>query len=129
MLFDEFMAGTGCKDNDYNLKVYMDLNILYMNSDITKEKIYEYGKKLVDNSLTPSQIEWNKEVDAKIAQAQEELQHAKDALRLDEDNYEYWKNFDADYAKLLKKSIRIDRNDIKRIRAYIREMKGFKYTE
>ena len=50
MLYREFVEGTGCKDNDHNYKVYKDLEIMYMNSDLSKAQIYEYGKKLVDNN-------------------------------------------------------------------------------
>ena len=56
MMYNEFINGTGCKENDHNYKVYKDLEILYMNSDLTKEQIYEYGKKLVDNSKSEEQI-------------------------------------------------------------------------
>ena len=51
MLFSEFVEGTGCKENMYNFKVYSDLEVMYDNSDLTKEQIYEYGKKLVDNDV------------------------------------------------------------------------------
>ena len=50
MLYGEFIEGTGCKDNEHNYKVYCDLEIMCMNSDMSKAEIYEYGKKLVDNS-------------------------------------------------------------------------------
>lgn len=51
MLFSEFIAGTGCKATRHNFKVYEDLEVMYDNSRITKEQIYEYGKKLVDNDV------------------------------------------------------------------------------
>lgn len=57
MLWREFMEGTACKDTPYNYQVYKDLEILYMNSDKTHAEIYEYGKKLVDNSLTQKQLD------------------------------------------------------------------------
>ena len=56
MLFSEFREGTGCKDNQHNHEVYKNLEIMYMNSDMTKEEIYEYGKKLVDNSKTVEEL-------------------------------------------------------------------------
>ena len=51
MLYSEFIEGTGCQDNHHNFKVFQDLEVLYMNSDISKEHIYEYGKKLVRNDI------------------------------------------------------------------------------
>lgn len=51
MLYSEFIAGTGCKNTSHNFRVYKDLEIMYDNSGITKEQIYEYGKKLVDNDV------------------------------------------------------------------------------
>ena len=53
MLYSEFVQGTGCVENDHNFKVYKDLEVMYSNSTLSKQEIYEYGKKLVDN--TPSQ--------------------------------------------------------------------------
>ena len=51
MLYSEFIEGTGCKDNHHNFKVFQDLEVMYMNSDISKEQVYEYGKKLVKNDI------------------------------------------------------------------------------
>lgn len=51
MLYSEFVEGTGCKENMHNFKVYRDLEVMYINSNLTKEQIYEYGKKLVDNDV------------------------------------------------------------------------------
>ena len=45
MLFSEFVEGTGCKDNEKNYEVYKNLEIMYMNSNMSKAEIYEYGKK------------------------------------------------------------------------------------
>ena len=66
MLYGEFLKGTGCKDNETNYKVYKDLVIIYMNTDCTKEHIYEYGKKLVDNSKTAEEIEFENEIKKEI---------------------------------------------------------------
>ena len=65
-MYNEFINGTGCKENDHNYKVYKDLEILYMNSDLTKEEIYEYGKKLVDNSKSKAEIEFEEGIKAEI---------------------------------------------------------------
>lgn len=56
MLYSEFIEGTGCKDTKNNYQVYKNLEIMYMNSNMSKSDIYEYGKKLVDNSKTDEEI-------------------------------------------------------------------------
>lgn len=56
MLFSEFIEGTGCKATRHNFKVYEDLEVMYNNSCITKEQIYEYGKKLVDNDVKECRV-------------------------------------------------------------------------
>ncbi len=74
MLYSEFIEGTGCKDNETNYRVYKDLEIMYMNSDMSKAEIYEYGKKLVDNSKSAAEIE----AEAKLA---EEIRIREDKIK------------------------------------------------
>ena len=126
MLFDEFMAGTGCKDNEHNYKVYKDLEIMYMNSDLTKEQIYEYGKKLVDNSLTEKQLAWNAEIDAQIARLQEQVDYYKGEVDYYEKAVELWKGYVEE--KEYRKSLRRVRNELKFWRHQIRTIKTCKYT-
>lgn len=52
MMYSEFAENVGCRDNEHNHEVFRNLEIMYMNSDVSKETIYEYGRKLVDNSQT-----------------------------------------------------------------------------
>lgn len=66
MLYSEFIEGTGCKDNAHNYKVYKDLEVMYMNSDLCKADVYEYGKKLVDNSRSVEEIEFEKGIKEQI---------------------------------------------------------------
>lgn len=75
MLYSEFIEGTGCKENDHNYKVYKDLEVMYMNSNLTKTEIYEYGKKLVDNSKSKEEIEFEENINAQIAELKEEHKH------------------------------------------------------
>lgn len=67
MLYSEFVSGTGCRENAYNYDVYMKLDALYMNSDISKEDVYAFAKKIVDNSETEDekQIRTNLEAELK----------------------------------------------------------------
>jgi hypothetical protein len=81
MLYSEFIEGTGCKDSEHNYKVYKDLEIMYMNSDMTKAEIYEYGKKLVDNSKSEEQLKLEAEIKAEIKELKEQLKDATEKAR------------------------------------------------
>jgi hypothetical protein len=80
MLYDEFVAGTGCRESDYNYQIYKELEIIYMNTDCTKEHIYEMGKKLVDNSKTEAEIEFENKINAEIADLKNQLEDFKKEL-------------------------------------------------
>lgn len=77
MMYSEFIEGTGCKENAHNYKVFKDLEIMYMNSDLTKEDIYEYGKKLVDNSKSPEELKVEGELKIKLAETIERINEVK----------------------------------------------------
>ena len=77
MLYNEFIEGTGCKDNDHNYKVYKDLEIMYMNSNMSKSEIYEYGKKLVDNSKSEAQLKLEAEINEEIEAVKAEIESDK----------------------------------------------------
>ena len=128
MLYDEFIQGTGCRDNKDNYKVYKDLEILYMNSDLTKEQIYEYGKKLVNNELTTEQKEWNADIDWQIAQLQTKVEYYKGEAEYYTKCIELWTGFDADMVKGAKKSLKWANNEAKYYRRQIKELKTCKYA-
>lgn len=99
MLYSEFIEGTKCRDNEHNYGVYKDIEAMYMNTDMSKEKAYEYGKKLVDNSKTEKEIEQENEIKEEIARIRENIKWNKDSIEdykaLVEaekraDNEEYW---------------------------------------
>lgn len=72
MLWSEFIEGTGCRDNEHNYNVYKRLEYAYMNDDtFTKEEVYEWGKKLVNNELTEAQKEFNRSIKENIAVLEE----------------------------------------------------------
>ena len=77
MLYNEFIEGTGCKDNEHNYKLYKELELIYMNSDCTKEHIYQMGKKLADNSKSESELKVEAEVNAEIAELKEQIESNK----------------------------------------------------
>ena len=80
MLYSEFVAGTGCRETDHNYKVYKELEIIYMNTDCTKEHIYEMGKKLVDNSKSEAELKLEAEIKEEIEQHKAEIEKYKSWL-------------------------------------------------
>ena len=74
MMYSEFVAGTGCRENDHNFKVFQHLEILYMESNVSKAEIYEMGKKLVDNSKTEEEIRLEKQIKEEIEDLKEEIE-------------------------------------------------------
>ena len=123
MLYYEFVEGTGCKDSEYNHKVYENLEVMYMNSDMTKEEVYEYGKKLVDNGKSEEQIAF-----------ENRLKEERKALRSEAKAYSERANFYDTEARLFKDKGDYDswrayrswaescREDARRLRSKIREL-------
>ena len=128
MLYDEFLTGTGCRDNEKNYRVYKDLEILYMNSDLTKEKIYEYGKKLVDNSLSDAQVFWNLQIDKKIAEAQEQVNYYLGEADYYKKAIEMWTGYDEDAVKSGKYQLKRVKREARYYKNKIKELKTCKYS-
>ena len=124
MLFCEFQEGTGCKDNEHNHKVYKELEIIYMNTDCTKEHIYEMGKKLVDNSKSEEQIRFENEINEKIDVLKKEINEYKDWIKIDNESVELWKSYDdKEMVKKYRNNIKFWKNEIKVRRNRINELK------
>ena len=76
-----------------------------MNSNLSKEEIYEYGKKLVDNSKTDAELEIERNINGRIDELKEQLksvraaekryaeyyQKEKEEFGLSARAYNYWK--------------------------------------
>lgn len=117
MMYSEFVKGTGCRENDHNYKVYKDLEVMYMNSDLTKEQIYEYGKKLVDNSKSPEQVALEEQLKAEIAELKQEIKFWQDKI----DAYKMFFEMDGDPS--WKKSIKSYREHVKALKMRISGLK------
>lgn len=121
MMYSEFAKAVGCKDNEHNHKVFNDLQIMYMNSDLTKEEIYEYGKKLVDNSKSPEQIRLEEEVKAEINICKRDLAYW---TREYQRNVELAKYEDNEYWEMsFKVSAKNDKNEINSLKNKIQALK------
>jgi hypothetical protein len=99
-----------------------------MNSDLTKEQIYEYGKKLVDNSLSDSQVYWNLKIDGQVAKLKEQVEYYKGEIDYYEKTILMWHGYDEEMEKDAKKGLKRAKEQAKYLRGQIRELKGCKYT-
>lgn len=114
MLYSEFVLGTGCKENDHNYEVYKNLEIMYMNSDMSKAEIYEYGKKLVDNSKTEEEIELERGIKEEIEYHKEEVKRFKEYLADEVGRMDYWKTAgDKEMVGFIKRSVDYYKSEIK----------------
>ena len=118
MMYSEFIEGTGCKENAHNYKVFCDLEVMYMNSNLSKAEIYEYGKKLVDNSKTPEQLELESKIKAEIEEHKEEIAKYQKWIEQNEEMLRYWKE------QMDKEMVAFYRNPIKGWKEEIRYHKG-----
>ena len=91
MLYNEFIQGTGCRDTEKNYKVYKELEIIYMNTDCTKEHIYEMGKKLVDNSKTEKELELERQINEEIDDCKYEIERYRSMFERDQESLKLWK--------------------------------------
>lgn len=124
MLYDEFIKGTGCKDNAHNYKVYRDLEVMYMNSDMSKGDIYEYGKKLVDNSKSERELEVEAEVKAEIELVKREIENNKRSIEAHKGWMEAWeKENDMNMIQLEKGTIKYLRRENRRLKNRIETLK------
>lgn len=112
MLYSEFIEGTGCKENDYNYQIYKRLELMYMADDsISKQEIYEYGKKLVDNSKSEAEIAFENEINSEIARLKEDIAYYKQQVEF--------------YSEVSwgKSNIKYAKDEIKKLRRRIKENK------
>lgn len=121
MLYSEFIEGTGCRDNEHNMKVYKDLEIMYMNSDMSKAEIYEYGKKLVDNRESEESLRIKAQWKAEIAEYKEVIKGYKNDIE--------WRKemlvneTEKEYRDMWKHEIKWRNEEIRRARVRINELK------
>ena len=117
MLYSEFVDGTGCRENEYNFKVYKDLEVMYMNTGMSKQEIYEYGKKLVDNSDTPEQIALKERIRQEIAGHKSQIESYKKDLEFQK------QMFECDGNKDRRKTMQYTRQAIRKERQMIQALK------
>lgn len=125
MLWNEFVEGTNCRDNEYNFKVYKDLEVLYMNYDaMTKEEVYKLGKKLVDNSPSEEELRVIREVTAEIDDCEGRIEDLQEAIRMREEVAEVWKEKgDPELVKELLRDVKYWKESIRELKAEIKRLK------
>lgn len=124
MLYNEFIEGTGCVDNKHNFEVYKNLEAMYMNTEMSKQEIYEYGKKLVDNSKSESELKVEAEVNAKIEEHKAEIAKYKEWIEQNEEMLSYWKErMDKEMVAFYRNPIKYWKQEIKYHRNQINALK------
>lgn len=124
MLFSEFVAGTGCRETDKNYQVYKELEIIYMNTDCSKEHIYEMGKKLVDNSKTEAELQFEAEINEEIRGLKAEIERVKGIVKECDESIRLWKEYgDAEMVKMNQNSKRFWNRELKQYRNKVNELK------
>lgn len=121
MLYSEFIEGTGCRDNEHNMKVYKDLEIMYMNSDMSKAEIYEYGKKLVDNRESEESLRIKAQWKAEIAEYKEAIKGYKNDIEWRKEMLA--NETEKEYRDMWKHEIKWRNEEIRRARVRINELK------
>ena len=118
MLYDEFVQGTGCRETEHNYKVYKDVEVIYMNSDMTKEEAYTIGKMRVNNSLTEDEEERLKVLKADIVRYEQYI--------ADSNNYYYYGTWEQVLGqhKQREQDIKDYKAEIKQIKEEIKEIKS-----
>lgn len=124
MMYCEFVEGTGCKDNAHNYEVFKNLEIMYMNSNMSKAEIYEYGKKLVDNSKSEEQIAFEAEINAEIEMHKEQIKQYKGWIEQEKEYMNNWKEYgDKEMVAMYRRSINFYKEEVKAHRDKIAELK------
>ena len=124
MLYNEFIEGTGCRDNAHNFKVYKDLEVMYMNSDLTKTEIYEYGKKLVDNSKSKEEIEFEQKIMAEIEALKIDVEYYRSEIAWAEQEIKTWKEFgDQDMVNFRRNDMRYYKDEKRKANQRIKELR------
>ena len=121
MLYSEFIEGTGCRDNEHNMKVYKDLEIMYMNSDMSKAEIYEYGKKLVDNRESEESLRIKAQWKAEMAEYKETIKGYKNDIEWRKEMLA--NETEKEYRDMWKHEIKGRNEEIRRARVRINELK------
>jgi len=119
MLYDEFLNGTGCRDNAENFKVYKNLEIMYMNSDMTKDEIYEYGKKLVTNELSAETKNLIHKINEEIENCKNEIEFLHEKINVNEQYFNsglITKNEFTNNCKLYRHEIKKERIKMKELK-------------
>ena len=123
MLWSEFIEGTGCRDNQHNWEVYKNLEIMYMNSDMSKQDIYEYGKKLVSNEKSNAELELEAKLKAEIKEYKVEIKRLNDELKRYKELLSEAKEEGSDWMMdTWKGLIKLTKDDIKYHRAQLKRL-------
>lgn len=123
MMYCEFVEGTGCKDNAHNYEVFKRLEVMYMNSDMSKAEIYEYGKKLVDNSKSEKELAFEAKLKDEIDCHKSQIEIYKSDIEWKKQLIEASDPWDREWIKDCRNSIKYYKAQIKFHKNRISELK------
>ena len=123
MMYSEFIEGTGCKVNDHNYKVFCNLEAMYMNTDMSKAEIYEYGKKLVDNSKSEAELRVEAECKREIEELKSDIAWHQKVIDDCKNSIEFWMGVDEDWVKMNRSAMKAHREQITAAKARIHALK------
>lgn len=82
MLYSEFVEHTGCVANAFNHRLFLRLELIYMNDDtITKEEIYDMGRKLMNNEKPQYIIELENDLKEELKERKERIQNMRTEIK------------------------------------------------
>lgn len=124
MMYSEFATATGCKDNAHNHKLFNNLEVMYMNTDMSKEEIYEIGRAMMDNSKSEEELRLEAELRAEIDDLKEEIKRLKNDIDFYKGMGDYYKEIgDKDNAAVQRRMIANRKDDIRTIKRRIAEIR------
>ena len=82
MLYSEFVENTGCMANEFNHRLFLRLELIYMNDDtITKEEIYDMGRKLMNNEKPQYILELENDLKEELEERKERIQNMRTEIK------------------------------------------------
>lgn len=121
MMYSEFAEATGCKDNEANHRLFRNLEIMYMEGDMSKAEIYAIGRAFMDNSKSEQQLQLEKEINDEIARYKMEIKELERDIEWRKEAL--MEEMKPEYKALWKSEIKWRRNQIKQNRNQIKALK------
>ena len=130
MLYSEFVEGTGCKQTEKNYEIYRGLELVYMNTELTKEEVYKMGKKLVDNSPSEEELKQRGKIMVEVELVEKAIKDDREIVKWKEEEIERYEQYiennwcdNEEEEESFKRWIKDDRSYIKNAKQTIKSNK------